>query len=140
MKQKVSIKLLSVRGHQLMENRIQTNGNERAFEILHNLRRNSHIQMVGMIDEHGKKYIVGNYVPKEKLLALHKGPNLSSWDHLIVGTLKYKIEEDPTRYVAQVNAKDPIFVLMNKGDIVLDPLMNQIYPPVRPTTQKHERD
>ena len=135
MKQKkVAIKMLSVKGHQLYENTIHTQGTDRAIEILYNMRRNPAAQMVGFIDETGRKHVVGNVLPAAKLDALHHSPNVSTWDHLTLGMMKYKTEQDPSMHVVQVNSRDPIYVLIEKGDIVMDPLMNQIFPPV--TTQK----
>ncbi len=132
MKQKkVAIKMLSVKGHQLFENPIHTQGRERAIEILYNVRQhNPASQMVGFIDETGRKYFVGNVLSNKKVQALHNDPSGSTWDHLTLGMLKYQVEHDPTKHVVRVNGKDPIFVLIGAGDIVLDPLMNQIFPPV----------
>ena len=131
-KQKVSMKLLLVRGHQICEQAIKTDGTERGLEILYNLRRNAGLQMVGLADANGKKYYIGNVVPMEKLQQLNATPNMSSWDHLTIGMLKYKVETDPTKHVVQVNAKDPIWTLIDAGDVVMDPLMNQVFPPVKP--------
>ena len=141
MKQKkVVIKMLSVKGHQLIENPIHTQGKDRAIEILYNVRRNNpNTQMVGFIDEVGRKHFVGNVLSNEKLLALHNGPSGSTWDHLTLGMMKYRVEQDPSMHVVQVNAKDPIFVLIGKGDVVMDPLMNQIFPPVVSRNQGNER-
>ena len=130
-KKKVDIKLLFVKGHQLCEQPIKTSGADRGIEILYNMRRNVNSQMVGMMDANGKKYFVGNVLSTEKVEELHRSPNMSTWDHLVLGMLRYKIQMDPSKHIVVVNAKDPIFVLLDRGDIVLDPLMNQIFPPVR---------
>jgi len=142
MKQKkVAMKMLSVKGHQLFENPIHTQGKERAIEILYNVRRhNPGSQMVGFMDESGKKYFVGNVLPKAKVDALNRTPDLSSWDHLTIGMMKYKIEQDPSLHVVQVDCRDPIYVLIGKGDVVLDPLMNQIFPPVATRTVARDRE
>ncbi|MBQ4472319.1 MAG: hypothetical protein II942_03665 [Alphaproteobacteria bacterium] len=130
-KKKVDIKLLLVRGHQLCEQPIKTSGVERGIEILYNMRRNVNCQMVGVVDADGKKYFVGNVLSAQKVEALHRSPQMSTWDHLVLGMLRYKTQVDPTKHIVQVNAKDPIFVLLDKGDVVLDPLMNQIFPPTK---------
>lgn len=133
-KKKVEFKLLSVKGHQLYEQSIKTQGIERAIEILYNVRRDPRMQMVGVVDENGRQHLVGNVIPMEKLEALNRTPLMSSWDHLTIGMLLYKVKEDPSKHVVQVNARDPIYVLIGKGDVVLDPLMNQVFPPVRQQT------
>ncbi len=108
MKQKkVTIKILSVKGHQLYENVIHTQGKDRAIEILYNMRRNPATQMVGFVDESGKQYFVGNVLPKAKVDALDHTPTLSIWDHLTLAMMKYKIEHDPSLHVVQVDCRDP---------------------------------
>ena len=140
MKQKITLKLLSVKGHQLLENAIKTQDLNRGFEILFNMRRNARTQMVGMMDSNGKKYFVGNVIPREKLTALCASPEGSTWDHLTLGIMKYKVEHDASLHVVQVNARDPIYVLIGKGDVVLDPLMNQIFPPIHHKTAEKTRE
>ena len=137
---KIELKLLQVRGHQLMASTIKTHDINRGIEILYNLRRNVNTQTVGLVDANGKQYFVGNVVTPEKLKMLRATPTLSTWDHLTLGMLQYKITEDPTKSVVQVNSKDPIFVLINKEDVVFDPLMNQIFPPVRSKHQHSGRE
>jgi len=43
-------------------------------------------------------------------------------------------------HVVQVDCRDPIYVLIGKGDVVLDPLMNQIFPPVATRTVARDRE